>query len=101
MGPGPIGGVPSVGVFLRDPSPYLREFRRKPRLGRQVRPRFEPVTFRLPVLGATTSPQLGPSLLETKIIYNIKKIKFPFKKKFCYVNDYKFFFTLYFYIDMK
>ena len=26
MGPGPVGGVPSVGVFLRDPSPYLREF---------------------------------------------------------------------------
>ena len=25
----PIGGVPSVGVFLKDPSPYLREFRRK------------------------------------------------------------------------
>ena len=23
VGPGPIGGVPSVGVFLRDPSPYL------------------------------------------------------------------------------
>ena len=33
VGPGPFGGVPSVGggVFLRDPSPYLREFRRKPR----------------------------------------------------------------------
>ena len=31
VGPGPIGGVPSVGVFQRDPSPYLREFRRKPR----------------------------------------------------------------------
>ena len=30
MGPGPIGGVPSVGVFIRDPRPYLREFRRKP-----------------------------------------------------------------------
>ena len=30
MEPGPIGGVPSVGVFLRPPSPYLREFRRKP-----------------------------------------------------------------------
>ena len=30
MGPGPVGGVPSVGVFLRDSSPYLREFRRKP-----------------------------------------------------------------------
>ena len=31
VGPGIIGGMPSVGVFLRDPSPYLREFRRKPR----------------------------------------------------------------------
>ena len=26
VGPGTIGGVPSVGVFLRDPSPYLCEF---------------------------------------------------------------------------
>ena len=25
-----MGGMPSVGVFLRDSSPYLREFRRKP-----------------------------------------------------------------------
>ena len=24
-------GMPSMGVFLRDPSPYLRQFRRKPR----------------------------------------------------------------------
>ena len=31
QGPRPIGGVPSLGVFLKDPSPYLREFRRKPR----------------------------------------------------------------------
>ena len=23
VGPGPVGRVPSVGVFLRDPSPYL------------------------------------------------------------------------------
>ena len=30
-GPMPMGGMPSVGVFLRDPSPYLRELRRKPR----------------------------------------------------------------------
>ena len=30
-GPRPIGGMPSVGVFLKDPSPYFREFRRKPR----------------------------------------------------------------------
>ena len=26
IGPRPIGGMPSVGVFLRYPSPYLREF---------------------------------------------------------------------------
>ena len=25
MGAGPIGGVPSVGIFLNDPNPYLRE----------------------------------------------------------------------------
>ena len=31
VGPEPKGGVPSVGIFLRDPSPYLREFRGKPR----------------------------------------------------------------------
>ena len=29
--PGPIGSMPSVGVFLRDLSQYLHEFRRKPR----------------------------------------------------------------------
>ena len=30
IGPGPMERVPSVGdVFLRDPSPYLSEFRRK------------------------------------------------------------------------
>ena len=27
---GPVYGMPFVGVFLRGPSPYLREFRRKP-----------------------------------------------------------------------
>ena len=31
MGPGPIVGMSSVVVFLRDSSPYLREFQRKPR----------------------------------------------------------------------
>ena len=31
VGPGPTCGVPSVGVFLSDLSPYLHEFRRKPR----------------------------------------------------------------------
>ena len=29
--PGTTGGMPSVGVFLRDPNLYLCEFRRKPR----------------------------------------------------------------------
>ena len=29
--PGPIGRVPSVRVFLRDPNPYLCEFRWKPK----------------------------------------------------------------------
>ena len=31
VGPGTVGGMPSVGVFLRDPSQYLCEFRGKPR----------------------------------------------------------------------
>ena len=31
VGPGTIGGVHSVGVFLRDSSWYLHEFQRKPR----------------------------------------------------------------------
>ena len=31
VGSEPIGDVPSVDVFLRGPSPYLFEFRRKPR----------------------------------------------------------------------
>ena len=31
VAPARIGGMPSVGVFLRDANPYLREFRRKPR----------------------------------------------------------------------
>ena len=29
VGPGPTTGVPSMGVFQRDPSSYLREFRMK------------------------------------------------------------------------
>ena len=31
VGPGTVSGMPSVEVFLKDPSPYLREFWRKPR----------------------------------------------------------------------
>ena len=29
VGPGTLGGMPFVGVSLKDPSPHLREFRRK------------------------------------------------------------------------
>ena len=49
-----IGGKPSVEFFRRDPSPYLREFRRKnyEQLGRQARPGIKPGTSRLPVLRA-------------------------------------------------
>ena len=31
VGSGTIGGMPSLGVFLREPDPYLREFRLKSR----------------------------------------------------------------------
>ena len=51
-------GLPSVGVFLRDPSPYLSEFRRNPRktrLGRQAQPKIEPGTSRLPARAQTRS----------------------------------------------
>ena len=55
VGPGHIEEVPSVGTFLRDPSPYLREFRRKTAenyepLNRQARPGIEPGTSRTPAL---------------------------------------------------
>ena len=31
VGSGPVDGMASMGAFLRDPSPYFREFRRKQR----------------------------------------------------------------------
>ena len=71
MGPKPIGDVFSVGVFLRDPSPYLREFSEKTtenseRLGREARPRYE-LGSRLPVLSITTPPLVGATLSEIKV----------------------------------
>ena len=36
VGPVPVGGVPSVEVFLRDPSQYLREFHGKTRTARST-----------------------------------------------------------------
>ena len=57
VGPRPAEEVPSLGVFLRDPSLYLRKFRKKTtenseRLGRQARPGIQPGTSRQPVLCA-------------------------------------------------
>ena len=54
-------------VFLRDPSPYLREFRRKitensKQLGRQARPEIEPGTSRLPVLSSEPLHHLWGSM---------------------------------------
>ena len=59
MGPGTIGGMPSVGVLLRDPSSYFTRVSEKTtenfeRLGRQERPGFESGISRLPVLSVTT-----------------------------------------------
>ena len=62
----PMSGVPSVGVFLRDPSPYLCESLRKTRKTpngqcRQARPGIEPGTSRLQVLQRRTAQSLvGP-----------------------------------------
>ena len=36
MGPGLIGGVPSVGIFLRDPNPYLCEYHGELRTARST-----------------------------------------------------------------
>ena len=53
-GPVPEGTECPGGEFLRDPSLYLREFRRKTtenseRIGQQALPTIELVTSRLPV----------------------------------------------------
>ena len=58
-----MDGVPSVGVFLRDPSPYLPVFRRKitensDRIERQAQQGIEPGTFRLPVFECRTTQPL-------------------------------------------
>ena len=58
-----LGIVYCVGVFLRDPSPHLREFRRKPQKtpngNVQTLPRYKPGTSYLPALSATTPPLVG------------------------------------------
>ena len=60
VGLGTIGGMSSIGAFLKDPNPYLSEFRKKKnrknseRLSQQARPGIGPGTFRL----STPAPPL-------------------------------------------
>ena len=60
-------------LFLRDPRPYLREFKRKPRenserLGWQARPGFETWHLpRLPVLSITTPPLVARNSAEKRL----------------------------------
>ena len=75
-GPRPVGGVSSVGVFLRDPSPYLRKVQEKTtenseRLGRQERLGIEPGTSHLPALSAG-EPLVGQLNKREFIFQNIK-----------------------------
>ena len=63
VGTRPVGGVLSVGVFLRDPSPVLTWVSEQTtanfeRLGQQTRPETEPGTCRLSVLDAESLGQL-------------------------------------------
>ena len=67
MGHWPIGSVPSVRVFLRDPSRVIYASfgeNHGKRLGRQARPGFEPGTPSLPVLNFITPSLVGLSLGE-------------------------------------
>ena len=60
-----MGGMPSVGVFLRGPSPYSEKTtENSERLGRQARPGFEPGNSRLPVLSVNAVPLVGPAHME-------------------------------------
>ena len=79
LGPWPIGGVPYLGVFLRDTSPYLHEFQEKHgKLRRQARLGFEPGTYRLPVLSVTTPPLAGRFTYKNQALKEMSVMgKFP------------------------
>ena len=67
MGPGTIGGVPSVESLSKGSYPVFTQVSEKTtenseRLGRQARPGFEPGTSRLPVLSVTTPPLVGQQM---------------------------------------
>ena len=64
MGPGPIGGVPSVGALSKGSYPVFTRASEKMKensemLGRHARPGFESGTSRLPILSVTTPPLVG------------------------------------------
>ena len=65
VGPGTIGGMPSMGVFLRDPSPHLCKFWRKPLKTSNglVDKRDRGLNLALPspnLEGSATRPLVGP-----------------------------------------
>ena len=67
MEPGSVRGVPSVEVFLRDPSSYLREFWRNHGILRTVRPGIELGTKPLSALSAKQFLRWwGSNILQTK-----------------------------------
>ena len=69
VGPGTIGGVPSLGFFLRERVPK-KTTENSEWLGQQARPGFEPGTPRLPILSVTT-PQLVGLMNIWKTAYSV------------------------------
>ena len=68
MGPGAIGGVPTVGGLSKGSYPVFTRVSEKTtenseRLGRQARLQIKPDIFRLPVFNVTIPPLEGLCLL--------------------------------------
>ena len=102
-GPKPMDGMPSVEVFLKDPSPYLREFWRKPwgnskRLGRQAQPGIEPGTSCLSALSAESLRHWwGHHDVEKDVCYFKNFENKPSTMYFWKKNNFKIIYYSYFY----
>ena len=84
-----LGGMPSVGVFLRDPSPYLRVSEKttenSERLGRQARPGIKLVKKKKEFDHNVTENRLqdNKSIFDIKVeIVIISKLELSLKNKF-------------------
>ena len=97
-GPKPISGVPSVGVFLRDPSPYLREFWRKPRktpngyVDKRDQ-RLKPASPIYPFFESRTSQRLVRRLFIERVHF-LLSISYMHTRKFNCTNSFKFYKSL-------